>query len=103
MQQLSKTLSTMTKAELVKAIAAQTGVEAVTVATVVEQMMEEIRQSMIGGENVYLRGFGSFILKQKAEKKARNFSKNTTIVIPAHHVPAFKPAKTFLDAVKEGK
>ena len=57
----------MTKAELVKAIAAQTGVEAVTVATVVEQMMEEIRQSMIGGENVYLRGFGSFILKHRAQ------------------------------------
>lgn len=66
----------MTKAELVKAIAAQTGIEAVTVATVVEQMMEEIRQSMIGGENVYLRGFGSFILKHRAQKVARNIAKN---------------------------
>ena len=62
--------------------------------------MESVRESMIAGNEVFLRGFGSFILKQKAEKKARNFSKNTTIVIPAHHVPAFKPAKTFLDAVK---
>ena len=78
----------MTKAELVKAIAAQTGIEAVTVATVVEQMMEEIRQSMIGGENVYLRGFGSFILK------------NTSITIPAHNIPAFKPSKEFMDKVK---
>ena len=83
----------MTKAELVKAIAAQTGVEAVTVATVVEQMMEEIRQSMIGGENVYLRGFGSFILKHRAQKVARNIAKNTSITIPAHNIPAFKPSK----------
>lgn len=88
------------KAELVKAIAAQTGVEAVTVATVVEQMMEEIRQSMIGGENVYLRGFGSFILKHRAQKVARNIAKNTSITIPAHNIPAFKPSKEFMDKVK---
>mgnify|MGYP001363566453 CR=1 FL=1 len=86
----------MTKAELVKAIAAQTGIEAVTVATVVEQTMEEIRQSMIGGENVYLRGFGSFILKHRAQ----NIAKNTSITIPAHNTPAFKPSKEFLDKVK---
>lgn len=91
----------MTKAELVKAIAAQTGIEAVTVATVVEQMMEEIRQSMIGGENVYLRGFGSFILKHRAQKVvARNIAKNTSITIPAHNIPAFKPSKEFMDKVK---
>ena len=89
----------MTKAELVKAIAAQTGIEAVTVATVVEQMMEEIRQSMIGGENVYLRGFGSFILKHRAQK-VRNIAKNTSITIPAHNIPAFKPSKEFMDKVK---
>lgn len=89
----------MTKAELVKAIAAQTGVEAVTVA-IVEQMMEEIRQSMIGGENVYLRGFGSFILKHRAQKVARNIAKNTSITIPAHNIPAFKPSKEFMDKVK---
>ena len=89
----------MTKAELVKAIAAQTGIEAVTVATVVEQMMEEIRQSMIG-ENVYLRGFGSFILKHRAQKVARNIAKNTSITIPAHNIPAFKPSKEFMDKVK---
>ena len=73
----------MTKADIIARIAQDTGIEK--------------------SVEVFLRGFGSFILKQKAEKKARNFSKNTTIVIPAHHVPAFKPAKTFLDAVKEGK
>lgn len=83
-----------------KTIAAQTGVEAVTVATVVEQMMEEIRQSMIGGENVYLRGFGSFILKHRAQKVARNIAKNTSITIPAHNIPAFKPSKEFMDKVK---
>ena len=65
--------------------------------------MESVRESMIAGNEVFLRGFGSFIIKQRAEKKARNISKNTTIVIPANSVPAFKPAKTFLDAVKEGK
>ena len=59
--------------------------------------MESVRESMIAGNEVFLRGFGSFIIKQRAEKKARNISKNTTIVIPAHSVPAFKPAKTFLD------
>lgn len=83
-----------------KTIAAQTGIEAVTVATVVEQMMEEIRQSMIGGENVYLRGFGSFILKHRAQKVARNIAKNTSITIPAHNIPAFKPSKEFMDKVK---
>lgn len=90
----------MTKAELVKAIAAQTGAEAVTVSAVVEQMMEEIRRSMIAGENVYLRGFGSFILKHRAQKVARNIAKNTSVTIPAHNIPAFKPAREFLDKVK---
>mgnify|MGYP003254345133 CR=1 FL=1 len=90
----------MTKAELVKAIAVQTGIEAVTATAVVEQLMEEIRQAMIGGENVYLRGFGSFILKHRAQKAARNIAKNTTITIPAHNVPAFKPSKEFLAKVK---
>jgi len=90
----------MTKAELVKAIAAQTGIEAVTVAAVVEQTMEEIRRSMIDGENVYLRGFGSFILKHRARKVARNIAKNTSVTIPEHNIPAFKPSREFLDRVK---
>lgn len=91
----------MTKAELVKAIAAQTGIEAVTVATVVEQMMEEIRQSMIGGENVYLRGFGSFILKHRAQKvAAEHRQEHVDHCNPAHNIPAFKPSKEFMDKVK---
>ena len=93
----------MTKADIIARIAQDTGIEKSVATNVVEAFMESVRESMIAGNEVFLRGFGSFILKQKAEKKARNFSKNTTIVIPAHHVPAFKPAKTFLDAVKEGK
>lgn len=65
--------------------------------------METVKDSMVAGDEVFLRGFGSFIIKKRAKKVARNISKNTTIVIPAHSVPAFKPAKTFLEAVKEGK
>lgn len=93
----------MTKQEIVTRIAKQTGMEKTIVMTVVEAFMENVKEAMIGGNEVFLRGFGSFIIKQRAEKVARNISKNTTIVIPAHSVPAFKPAKTFLDAVKEGK
>jgi DNA-binding protein HU-beta len=63
--------------------------------------MEVVKESLMGGENVYLRGFGSFIIKRRAEKTARNISKNTTIIIPAHNIPAFKPAKSFLNEVKE--
>ena len=86
----------MTKAEIVSRIAQQTGIEKEVVMTVVEAFMENVKE-------VFLRGFGSFIIKQRAEKVARNISKNTTIVIPAHSIPAFKPAKVFLSAVKEGK
>lgn len=68
--------------------------------TVVEAFMENVKDSVTAGYDVFLRGFGSFIVKQRAEKVARNISKNTTIVIPAHSVPAFKPAKAFLKAVK---
>ena len=62
--------------------------------------MENIKTSMINGEEVFLRGFGSFIIKHRAEKTARNISKNTTMVIPAHNIPAFKPAKSFMEKVK---
>ena len=62
--------------------------------------MENIKSSMINGEEVFLRGFGSFIIKHRAEKTARNISKNTTMVIPAHNIPAFKPAKSFMEKVK---
>ena len=90
----------MTKAEIVTEIASKTGIEKVAVQAVVESFMETVKDTMIEGENVYLRGFGSFIIKERAEKTGRNISKNTTIIIPAHKIPAFKPAKTF---VNEGK
>jgi DNA-binding protein HU-beta len=90
----------MTKADVVSEIADETGIERVAVQTTVEAFMGSIRKSLEKGENVYLRGFGSFIVKERAEKTGRNISKNTTIIIPAHNVPAFKPAKTFVDKVK---
>lgn len=90
----------MTKAEIVSEIAAKTGLEKQVVLTVVEGMMDTIKTSMINGNEVFLRGFGSFIIKHRAEKTARNISKNTTIIIPAHNIPAFKPAKEFMDKVK---
>lgn len=93
----------MTKADIVTQIAQRTGMKKTIVMTVVEAFMENVKEAMIGGNEVFLRGFGSFIIKQRAEKVARNISKNTTIVIPAHSIPAFKPAKAFLNAVKEGK
>ncbi len=90
----------MTKAEIVTEIANKTGIEKVAVQAVVESFMETVKDTMVGGENVYLRGFGSFIIKRRAEKTGRNISKNTTIIIPAHNIPAFKPAKTFVNEVK---
>jgi DNA-binding protein HU-beta len=93
----------MTKAEIVNEIANKTGIEKVDVQRTVEAFMATVKNSMIGGENVYLRGFGSFIIKERAEKTGRNISKNTTIIIPAHNIPAFKPAKEFANAVKKGK
>lgn len=89
----------MTKAEIVSEIAAKTGLEKQVVLTVVEGMMDTIKTSMINGNEVFLRGFGSFIIKHRAEKTARNISKNTTIIIPAHNIPAFKPAKEFMEKV----
>ncbi len=91
----------MTKADVIREISQKTGVDKITVLAIVETFMEEIKDSLADGENVYLRSFGSFIVKKRAQKTARNISKNTTIVIPAHNVPAFKPAKTFVSAVKK--
>ncbi len=93
----------MTKVEIIARIAKQTGAEKTVVAAVVEAFMGNVKKAVAAGDNVYLRGFGSFITKQRAEKVARNISQNTTIVIPAHSVPAFKPSKAFLNVVKEGK
>lgn len=90
----------MTKAEIVNDISKKTGIDKATVLTTVEAFMSSVKGSIENGENVYLRGFGSFILKKRAKKTARNISKNTTIIIPEHNIPAFKPAKTFVDSVK---
>ncbi|MFI3292217.1 MAG: HU family DNA-binding protein [Rikenellaceae bacterium] len=90
----------MTKADIVSEIAKTTGVEKVQVQTIVEAFMESVKDSMAEGNNVYLRGFGSFIVKKRAEKVARNISKSTTITIPEHNIPAFKPAKSFADMIK---
>ncbi|OFY87461.1 MAG: integration host factor subunit beta [Bacteroidetes bacterium RIFCSPLOWO2_12_FULL_35_15] len=91
----------MTKADIINDIAEKTGIEKVAVQASVEAFMKTVRNSMVSGENVYLRGFGSFIVKRRAEKTGRNISKNTTIIIPAHYIPAFKPAKTFAEKVKK--
>ncbi|MCQ2278163.1 MAG: integration host factor subunit beta [Bacteroidales bacterium] len=91
----------MTKAEIVAEIAQRTGIEKVAIMATIEEMMVVIKDQMIAGENVYLRGFGSFIIKKRAEKTGRNISKNTTIIIPAHNIPAFKPAKVFMSEVKK--
>ncbi len=90
----------MTKADIVAEIAEKTGLEKIDVQTTVEAFMQEVKTALETGENVYLRGFGSFIIKERAEKTGRNISKNTTIIIPAHNIPSFKPAKVFMDGVK---
>lgn len=91
----------MTKAEIVKEISLKTGIEKKIVMQVIEGMMETIKSSMTNGEDVFLRGFGSFIIKHRAEKTARNISKNTTMIVPAHNIPAFKPAKEFVEKLKQ--
>ena len=90
----------MTKADIVSEIAKSTGVEKVQVQAIVEAFMESIKTSLTQKNNVYLRSFGSFIVKKRAKKVARNISKNTTITIPEHNIPAFKPAKSFAAKVK---
>lgn len=90
----------MTKVEIVKEIANKTGVDKQTVLAVIESFMTEVKGSLEKEENVYLRGFGSFIVKKRAEKTARNISKNTTMIVPAHNIPAFKPSKEFESMMK---
>jgi len=90
----------MTKAEIVSNIAEKSGLEKADVLRVVEDLMTEVKDALESGTNVYLRGFGSFIVKKRAEKTGRNITKNTTIKIPAHNIPAFKPAKVFIEGVK---
>ena len=91
----------MTKAELVNSIAIRTGYDRVTIMNIVETAMEEVKKNVITGENVYLRGFGSFITKTRAQKVARNISKQTSIVVPEHKIPAFEPSKEFAAALKK--
>ncbi len=91
----------MTKADIVNEIAKNTGIDKASVLTTVESFMEVVRESLADNENVYLRGFGSFIVKKRAQKTARNISKNTTIIIPEHNIPSFKPSKAFVTLVKE--
>lgn len=91
----------MTKADIVNEISEKTGIEKIAVQASVEAFMKSIRNAMVEGKNVYLRGFGTFVVKRRAEKIGRNISKNTTVVIPAHFIPAFKPAKTFSERVKK--
>ena len=90
----------MTKADLISEITEKTGVEKIAVQATVESLMTSIIDAMESGENVYFRGFGSFVNKKRAEKTGRDISKNTTIIIPEHFVPTFKPAKTFVEGVK---
>ncbi|MBE0652514.1 MAG: HU family DNA-binding protein, partial [Bacteroidales bacterium] len=87
-------------ADIVNEISKNTGIEKVTVQKTVEAFMETIKDSLSKNKNVYLRGFGSFVTKKRAQKTARNISKNTTIIIPEHFIPSFKPAKTFVGKVK---
>ena len=91
----------MTKAEIVNEVAKTTGIEKVQVLAVVEEFTKVVKGSVIAGNPVYLRGFGSFIIKHRAQKAARNITRKTTMTIPAHDIPAFKPAKSFVAAVKE--
>ena len=90
----------MTKADIVNSISSKLGLEKAETQKVVEVFMDEVKTAMSKGENVYLRGFGTFLIKKRAAKTGRNISKNTTIKIPAHNVPAFKPAKSFVENVK---
>lgn len=91
----------MTKADIVNEVAKTTNIEKTQILAVVEEFTKVVKGSLIAGEPVYLRGFGSFIIKHRAQKAARNITRKTTMTIPAHDIPAFKPAKSFVEAVKE--
>ena len=90
----------MTKADIINEISKNTGIEKRIVQKTIEAFMETVKNSLVKDKNVYLRGFGSFIVKKRAKKTARNISKNTTIIIPEHFIPAFKPSKFFISKVK---
>lgn len=90
----------MTKADIVNEISKSTGIDKSSVLVTIEKFMEIVKDSLANDEDVFLRGFGSFIVKTRSQKTARNISKGTTIIIPEHKIPAFKPAKVFMDQVK---
>tara|TARA_Y100001958_G_C20993672_1_gene380235 strand:+ start:442 stop:732 length:291 start_codon:yes stop_codon:yes gene_type:complete len=90
----------MTKADIISNICDSAGLDKIDVQITIEKFMEQVKDSIEAGNNVYLRGFGSFIVKTRAEKIGRNISKNTAVKIPSHNVPAFKPAKVFIERVK---
>ena len=91
----------MTKADIISDIADKTGLEKADVQIVVESFFQVVKDSMEHGENIYVRGFGSFVNKKRAKKVARNISKNTAIVIDEHYVPSFKPSKTFVEKIRK--
>jgi len=93
----------MTKAEIVSEISTKTGFDKTQVQKTVDAFTQSVKGALSKNENVYLRGFGSFIVKNRAQKTARNISKKTTMIIPAHKIPAFKPCKTFVNIVKKNK
>jgi len=93
----------MTKADIINEISEKTGVEKVAVSATVEAFMKIVKTSITSGDNVYLRGFGSFIVKKRAAKTGRIITKNQSIVIPEHYIPAFRPAKTFVEKVKKAQ
>ena len=93
----------MTKSDIINKIVKETGIDKITVQKIVETLMGTVKESLAKDKNVYLRGFGSFIVKKRAQKTARNISKNTTIIIPEHYVPSFKPVKSFINKVKKSK
>ena len=92
----------MTKAEVISEISEKTGVDKADVAASLEAYFKVVKNALVDGENVFFRGFGSFIVKRRAQKVARIISKNKSITIPAHNIPSFKPAKTFVEKVKNG-
>ena len=91
----------MTKSDIISEITKETGIDKITVGKIVESFMGTVKESLARKENVYLRGFGSFIIKKRARKIARNISKNTAIIVPEHFIPSFKPYKSFIDKVKK--
>ena len=96
-------LSNMRKADLINQISDKTGIPKVDVLVTLETMFKSIKNSLAAGENIYIRGFGSFITKKRAAKIGRNIKKNIAVQIPEHFIPAFKPAKEFMLEIKSSK